>query len=366
MNDSTSGTWLRHALKASVLAAVATGSQLAQAGTIYAFTDAGASGLAGATQAQVNAAYTGTSLAGKVTALNTGIQQWTVQYSGLYTISASGASGGYTPNVAGGRGASINIEKYLNAGDVLQVLVGQEGGRAAFNSGYYQGWAGGGGGGTFIFDVTTNQIILVAGGGGGAAQGAQGFSYMAAGVDASAYNVTSGANGSSTPGSWSVAGVGGTNGNGGAKPGYGGAGGAGFYTDGADAYFGMGYYAGLGGDSFLHGGLGGANLSWYSPLTLDVAGGFGGGAGAGMHGGYEANAGGGGGYSGGGGGNTRVGAGGGGGNYFSGTYLSSGFNVGDGSASFALQQQVPEPASLALMGLGFAGLGFARRKTRKS
>ncbi|MFC0166823.1 PEP-CTERM sorting domain-containing protein [Pseudoduganella danionis] len=324
--------------------------------TTYSFSSAGASGKTGPIQAQIDAAYANSALAGKVVALSTGIQQWIVPTSGLYTITASGASGGYTANALGGRGASLTVQQQLLAGHTIQILVGEEGGRASVNSGSAS--AGGGGGGTFIYDATDSKLILVAGGGGGAAQGS-GFSTLNGG-DASLANVTSGANGISSPYSWGAAGVGGANGNGGLRPSYGGAGGGGFIANGQ----GGNAYAGGGGTSFLNGGQGGANLTWYGALTLNVAGGFGGGAGAGMHSNFEANAGGGGGYSGGGGGGTRVGAGGGGGNYYTGDFLNFAYNTGNGSAIFT--SAVPEPETYAMMLAGLSLMaGVARRRKQK-
>ena len=58
------------------------------------FTNAGATGRFGPTQAQVNAAYTGTDLDGRVTINTQGIQEWTVPFSGVYSIEAWGAQGG--------------------------------------------------------------------------------------------------------------------------------------------------------------------------------------------------------------------------------------------------------------------------------
>ena len=58
------------------------------------FTNAGATGRFGPTQAQVNAAYTGTDLDGRVTINTQGIQEWTVPFSGIYSIEAWGAQGG--------------------------------------------------------------------------------------------------------------------------------------------------------------------------------------------------------------------------------------------------------------------------------
>ena len=118
----------------------------------------------------------------------------------------------------------------------------------------------------------------------------------------------------------------------------------------------------------MNGGAGGANRVSYGAFIQNVAGGFGGGAGAGINENYESNAGGGGGYSGGGGGNTRVGAGGGGGNFFDGAFVSSGFNVGNGFATFELvnaAEVVPEPASMALLAMGGGLLAFGRKRLNR-
>lgn len=291
--------------------------------TTYSFTTAGAAGSSGPTQTQVNTAYpAGNTLHGKVTINTQGIQEWIIPVTGLYSITAAGASGGYTPNALGGKGRVITIHASLTAGQVIKVLVGQEGGRAQFSVGY----VGGGGGGSFVINQTTNTPILIAGGGGGAGEGSSAWgSPKLAGVDASPYNVTNGQNGMGFSGSWSSPGVGGTNGSGGTTF-SGGSGGGGYAGNGQ-----KGSYGGEAGTAFVNGGLGGANTAACGGgFTLNVAGGFGGGAGAGMCPTYEANGGGGGGYSGGGGSNSRVGAGGGGGNFYTGTYISSGSNTGNG------------------------------------
>ncbi len=293
-------------------------------GQTYSFTNAGASGISGPSQTQVNSAYTSTTLAGKVTITGSGIQQWVVPANGTYSITAAGAQGGSTPSATGGRGRIIVTQLNLTAGTVLNILVGQRGGYAEFAA---PGYVGGGGGGSFVINQTTNTPILISGGGGGAAQGnASWGSPVLNGIDAPEYNITSGANGIGYAQSWSQAGLGGVNGGGGTRPGSGGAGGGGYTGNGA----GGGSYAGDPGISYLNGGLGGVNRDYFGGETVNTPGGFGGGGGAATHSNYEANAGGGGGYSGGGGGNTRVGAGGGGGNLYTGTFVSSSLNTGNG------------------------------------
>lgn len=288
--------------------------------TSYTFTSCGAFGTEGPSQEQSNIEYVGTNLEGMVT-VNNGIQQWIVPEAGPYTITAAGASGGYTPSIPGGRGRAITIEVDLLQGDVLDILVGQEGGRGQISAN--GAYAGGGGGGTFI--IKNGSPILVSGGGGGSGEGAGSFIAALPGADASSYENTNGSDGTGYSGSWNSPGTGGVNGNGGNASGSGGAGGGGYNTDGS-----AGYYAGIPGKAYVNGGFGGINRIFYGTFSLDIQGGFGGGSGAGLHSNFEANAGGGGGYSGGGGGATRVGSGGGGGNYFTGTYISSDLNTGDG------------------------------------
>ena len=89
--------------------------------------------------------YTGQDHDGQVT-LSSGIQQWTVPYTGDYRIEAIGAAGGYDRGINSsqyrGRGARMIGTFRLNKGEVLQILVGQEGGISKWSYG------SGGGGGT--------------------------------------------------------------------------------------------------------------------------------------------------------------------------------------------------------------------------
>jgi hypothetical protein len=293
--------------------------------TVYTFTNAGASGITGHNQTQVNSAYSATNLNGQVTVIGSGIQDWIVPYTGEYTISAAGASGGNANTTLGGKGREITIQLNLTAGHHLRILVGQKGGESSFNNagcfGSDPGYVGGGGGGTFVFNQTTNSLIIATGGGGGAAFGA--YFGVFPGVDASNYNVTNGQNGTAEPGYSYSAGSGGNSGYGGSSGG--GSSGGGYIGNGSN-----GYYGGIFGTSYLNGGQGGANGISSGTLISTVNGGFGGGAGASNHSCYEADGGGGGGYSGGGGSGYRIGAGGGGGNYYTGTYISNSLNTGHG------------------------------------
>ncbi|MFN9519461.1 MAG: beta strand repeat-containing protein, partial [Bacteroidota bacterium] len=251
----------------------------------YTFTNAGATGIDGPTQTQINTAYGSTSLAGQVTSVN-GIQHWRVPVGGNYKIEVYGAEGYGT---FAGKGAYMSGTFSLSTTDTLKILVGQQGG-CCVGSGTNQF---GGGGGSFV--VASNNIpLIVAGGGGGAI-------YNTAILPSS--NGSIGINGQTATGTTS--GAGGTSGNGGLEGG-GGGGGGGFFTDGTTQPW--------GGKSFLNGGQGGITTG------SGGRGGFGGGAGC-----YRFNngrGGGGGGYSGGGGAGSSTTAqqvGGGGGSYNTGT-----------------------------------------------
>ena len=87
-------------------------------------------------------------------------------YTGYYRIEAIGAAGGcddrppYSPQ-CGGRGAKMIGKFRLNMSEVIQVLVGQEGGSNINARG------SGGGGGTFVVRGNSTPLIIAGGGGGG-------------------------------------------------------------------------------------------------------------------------------------------------------------------------------------------------------
>ena len=107
--------------------------------------------------------YTGQDHDGQVT-LSRGIQQWTVPYSGDYRIEAVGAAGGYDRGYYSfwyrGRGARMIGTFSLSKGEILQILVGQEGGINNY------GYGSGGGGGTFVVRGSNTSLIIAGGGGG--------------------------------------------------------------------------------------------------------------------------------------------------------------------------------------------------------
>ena len=61
----------------------------------------------------------------------------------------------------GGTGAKLIGEFRLNMSEVIQVLVGQEGGSNI------KAWGPGGGGGTFVVSGNSTPLIIAGGGGGG-------------------------------------------------------------------------------------------------------------------------------------------------------------------------------------------------------
>ena len=85
-------------------------------------------------------------------------------YTGDYRIEAIGAAGGYDSHAKStqyrGRGARMVGTFRLNKGEVIRILVGQEGG---VNMGKK---ASGGGGGTFVVRGGNTPLIIAGGGGG--------------------------------------------------------------------------------------------------------------------------------------------------------------------------------------------------------
>ena len=61
--------------------------------------------------------------------LVSGVQHWTVPFTGTYQITAVGASGGYDNKgtAARGRGAYMRGDFDLMKGEVIKILVGQQG-----------------------------------------------------------------------------------------------------------------------------------------------------------------------------------------------------------------------------------------------
>ncbi|MFM2018299.1 MAG: hypothetical protein RL007_1955 [Bacteroidota bacterium] len=234
------------------------------------------------------------------------LQTYTVPV-GVTTIhvEARGAAGGSVTTscaATGGRGAMMSGDFTVTPGEVLTIMVGQQG--------LTNGSDAGGGGGTFVVR-TGNVPLLCAGGGGGATNNIGSCGGNRNGIDATI----------TTSGTASANGVvaGGINGNGGGASTGSGGGGGGFYTDGV-AGTGL---ANNNGKAFVNGGAGGTGNN-------NDFGGYGGGGAGWFTGG---NGGGGGGYSGGGtSGSQPFSGGGGGGSYNAGTNQvnTAGVQTGNG------------------------------------
>ncbi|XP_078382013.1 uncharacterized protein LOC144664690 isoform X2 [Oculina patagonica] len=273
-----------------------TGDGLNCSGFNAVFTNLGASGRFG--PASLGGHYTGQDHDGQVT-LSGGIQQWTVPYTGDYKIETIGAAGGYdtysNSDQYQGRGAKMIGTFSLSKGEIIKVLVGQEGG---FNK---VSTSAGGGGGTFVVRGSYTPLIIAGGGGG----------IDTAKARETECDASTGTTGNPGYRSWS----GGSNGHGAQEANYyhSGGGGGGFYSSGRSSkYFnGTMGYGGEGGKEFFQGGVGGR------AKVNNVDGGFGGGGGAR---GRRGGGGGGGGYSGGGSGSdVWPSCGGGGGSFNNGT-----------------------------------------------
>ena len=125
------------------------------------FTNLDATGRNGPTS--LGSHYTCQDHDGQVT-LFSGIQQWTVPYTGEYRIEAIGAAGGYDPYPKSaqyrGRGARMIGTFSLVKDEIIQLLVGQEGGINCVSS------SSGGGGGTFVVRGSNSSLIIAGVGGG--------------------------------------------------------------------------------------------------------------------------------------------------------------------------------------------------------
>jgi hypothetical protein len=238
-----------------------------------------------------------------------GIVYWSAPADGTYRVECWGARGGgpcTRQGTNGGLGARMRGDFNFTSGQVLYLVIGQEGIRQT------NGWGGGGGGGgTFVWDPNSlSQPLIAAGGGGGSGQNSNGQQDGRTG------------------------GTGGTGSNGG------GSGGSSGSASGSSGICGGGGGQGWNGGSSYHCGGGFTWPTLYNNPTgyssgghSTNMGGFGGGSGS------YGGSGGGGGWSGGGsGGWSYAGYGGGGGSINSGSNQSntSGVKSGGGQITITL------------------------------
>lgn len=97
-------------------------------------------------------------------------KQYTIPYTGLYTIKALGAQGASYESYTGGYGGSVGGKFWLRKGDVLTYAVG---GQNGYNGGGNATDYGNGGGMTSVVSDQKGEL-LIAGGGGGASPGGNG------------------------------------------------------------------------------------------------------------------------------------------------------------------------------------------------
>jgi hypothetical protein len=275
----------------------------AQAAPLYGFsshtfTNCSATGQNGPSLANCQSSYSSATWASNTSYLSnsSGIQLWTAPSTGLYQITAAGATGNGNAKTEG-LGAIIRATVSLTQGSTYKIMVGQYGLNGGCGS-------GGGGGGTFFTDNSNTPIIVAGGGAGSYLDG------VSSATRANGQTTTSG----SAPSHGSASG--GTGGNGG---------GADYWSSGGGGLTGNGTNASGGataGKSFTNGGQGGGT-------NTTAFGGFGGGGGT--HGCTGGGAGGGG-YSGGAGGNqTAVSNGGGGGSFIA----AGATNIATSNGSYA-------------------------------
>jgi hypothetical protein len=142
---------------------------------LYAFTSAtftpgGAGGQSGPNISQARSGVGSPGWANTYLNMSTnGVMRWTVAATGNYSIDAYGAQGANN-NGTGGRGTRTVGTFALTQGEILGIVVGQQGnstGSSVWSGGYWG--AGGGGGGTYVWRETGGVALVVGGGGGGAA-----------------------------------------------------------------------------------------------------------------------------------------------------------------------------------------------------
>ena len=152
---------------------------LGKSPTLYSFssitfTSAGAYGQYGPTLSQCRSAYSSQSWTQNSSYFNMtsqGIQLWTVPKTGLYGVVAIGGN----RSSGGNRSMCVNGNINLTKGDVIAIVVGQEGPEGS--TGYYYtsnsiGWwnrCSSGCGGTFVFFNNNRSLIAACGGVGGLA-----------------------------------------------------------------------------------------------------------------------------------------------------------------------------------------------------
>lgn len=93
-------------------------------------------------------------------------EEYTVPYSGVYTLSLSGAQGGDYGIYIGGKGGSATLKVWLVKGEKLTVTVG---GKDGYNGGGTGNMFGNGGGKTTVYSDRKG-LLAIAGGGGAASQ----------------------------------------------------------------------------------------------------------------------------------------------------------------------------------------------------
>ncbi|XP_014669304.1 PREDICTED: leukocyte tyrosine kinase receptor-like [Priapulus caudatus] len=156
----------------------------------YRFSTCEAEGMFGPTQEQCDSAYSNVTVSVVSEEALKGIQLWTVPNTGLYSIMAYGASGGRgANNPAFGLGAVVYAHFNFTRGDIIHLLIGQEGQSScsmgdpenncedSVSTSVLSGGGGGGGGATYVFTINLDTskspaqvpLLVAAGGGGGSA-----------------------------------------------------------------------------------------------------------------------------------------------------------------------------------------------------